>query len=486
MKTTMIPRLAVKRFHPRGMQSATDAEYARIATEVATAMAQLKIDDIPVEGIKQMALVITMYFEDVVADAGIWRGFTDMVKREQGRYLPFFSVDEAEYFQDEPNLDDVRFLVWYVMLEVHHGRVGNPESPVLDRLARAAYAVLERNFETVPVNEDLKAYFAEAQFAGDFYAQRDILKWFCFDCYLTYVPHLPELLLGQAQDMAARMQGDINMAFYLTECLMPYATKIGPLKLLPQEWVAATLRAAGNSEAAAVVGGQRFKEYRGYRILATGEDRSMTFEDITGETFTVSADGLNNPQDGCYDTRMIIASFVEYGGEWLLNGGSAWSGDIAPYEELRSDYERRDALRETYDRLKKESSLYYFADTAKLEEFLLENLPLADEVRKNFRLPQGEENIVLYIPADHHDDFQILPGAALCLKDERNPFYNQKMALNQSLNLALSLREEVRDYVIAHNLLPDATINSSQGLERGNEIVQDNFSFLVRAVSSRL
>lgn len=211
----------------------------------------------------------------------------------------------------------------------------------------------------------------------------------------------------------------------------------------------------------------------------------MTLESYKGEQFTVSADGMNHPNEDCYQSKLVLGSFVQYGGQWYLNGDSRWGDNTKLYDDARVDYENREKMKEAYDKLRADTSLYYFADNKELEKFLLENLPFNDDMKKNFKLPESQ-NVALFIPADYHDDFMILPEAAFCLKDERNPYYNQKMALNQSLNLVLSLQEEVRDYVIAHNLLPDATINSSHGLKRGNEIVQQNFSFLVRAVSSRL
>lgn len=107
-------------------------------------------------------------------------------------------------------------------------------------------------------------------------------------------------------------------------------------------------------------------------------------------------------------------------------------------------------------------------------------------MEKGIQFPPGHKNILVYVPLDSEKDFEIYPDGALCVKDERNPYYNAKYAKNQAINFVLSVSDEVRDYLISNKLLPDATINSVYGLERGNEIVQQNFDFLIRAVSSRL
>ena len=489
MKIKLIPKKDIENRHPIGLHSATDMEYARIATEIATEMAKQDVDDIPADGLRLMALNIAMYFEDVVADAGIWRSFTDKVKELYGRRLPFYDVDDDNYYQDEPNLVDVKLLVWYTMLEVHNGRIGNPENPILEKLATAAYSVLDKNFETVPVNDKLKEFFATPQFLDDFYRQRNILNWFVFGCYLTYMPYAMDLVVDHAHQMVNMLHCDMNLALYHMESTLPYTCNVGPLALKPQQWLAMTLRANGKVEAAEKVENQKAKEYKPYKVVNVDDDKNVTFEDVDGEEFTVENKELNLMPDATIAKGWSgISAFVEYDGAWHLNGAMSWDRGAKAFDELRKDYEGHQNLHEAYDKLVAEaggSRLFYFADTKQLKDFFLEKLPFADDTAKKFSLPEGHENILLYVPEDY-GDFQIFPDGALCVKDDRNPYYNQKWAKNQTLNFVLSVNPTVQQYLISHNLLPDATINSSKGLERGNEIVQQNFDFLVKAVSSRL
>ena len=93
MRYTLIPKMMIEHCHPKGMPSSTDMEYARIATEIVSELAKQDVKDIPLDGLKLMAVNITMYFEDVIADAGIWRGFTNEMKERYGNYLPFYDID---------------------------------------------------------------------------------------------------------------------------------------------------------------------------------------------------------------------------------------------------------------------------------------------------------------------------------------------------------------------------------------------------------
>lgn len=487
MKLKLIAVNEIKVKHPIGIKSTTDIEYARIATEVLNEIAKEKVHDISAEGLRKIAINVTMYFEDVVADAGIWRAFTDKMKEMYGRTLPFYDVDEATYYPDEPNLNDVRLLVWYTMLEVHHGKIGNPENPILDRIAERAYSVLDKHFETVGVNEELKNYFAKADFANDFYEQRNFLIWLVYSCYLTYNPYIKEQIYDEAQKLTAEIGVDFGHAYYVVECQMPYTTLIGPLELKPQEWAEAILRANGKKKVGKSIGCQQHMPYSGYKVVEAKEGESLTLMSTDEETFTVSSYCLNNPVEEAYKAEGVIGCFVKYCGEWNLNGDMSNIKDMAYFNELHEEYLNSKRLKPIYKKLKKDTSVYYFAGSNEMKNFILENLPIEEEAKKNLSIPEEHKNIVLYVPDDYKSELEIYPDGALCIRDERNPYYNAKWAKNQSVNFILSIANpEFRRYLVSHNMLPDATINSSKGVERGNEIVQQNFDFIVRAVSTRL
>lgn len=488
MKHILIPKLAIKYAHPQGLADDTDQQYARVATEICDALGKLEINDIPQSGLKLIATNLALYLEDVVADAGIFRAFTTEMKSRYGKYLPFFEIDESQYFQDEPNIEDVRLLIWYYMLIVQHGNVGNPESPVLGQMTDAAYKVIDEQFEKVPVNESLKAYFSEAKFISDFYLQRQVLSWLCSSCYLTFAPQYADILNQNArQFFQQRVALNPDQAFYLADSLISFVHTHGPLKLTSPEWLAMILRANGNDKAADIVAQQRFMDLNMYKVEKAEPGKSVTLSSVSGDSFTLLAAGLNDPQPEVYEKSVFFGSFVEYNGEWLVNGNFVGSDSPESFDAAHEEYLSEQRLKPIYGKLIKEAGdtpLYYFADTKELKQFLLEKLP-TDDKAKDITLPKGHKYIALYIPADGKD-FEIYPDAALSIKDERNPYYRSKGARNLAFNLALSVSDELRQYLLAHGMLPDATINSVYGLERGNEIVQQDFDFMTRAVKAVL
>lgn len=488
MKHILIPKLVIKYAHPQGLAGDTDQQYARVATEICDALGKLGINDIPQSGLKLIATNLALYLEDIVADAGIFRSFTTEMKSRYGKYLPFFEIDESQYFQDEPNIEDVRFLIWYYMLVVQHGNVGNPESPVLGQMTEAAYKVIDERFEQVPVNESLKDFFTEAKFTADFYLQRQVLSWLCSSCYLTFAPQYAGIMNQNArQFFEQRVVLNPDQAFYLADSLISFALTHGPLKLTSPEWLAMILRANGNEKAAAIVAGQKFMDLGMYKVDKAASGKSCKLRSVQDKTFTIKAAGLNDPQPEVYEKPAIFGSFVQYNGEWLVNGNYVTSDSLEAFDAAHEEYLSEQRLKPLYDKLVKEAGgtpLYYFADTKELKQFLLDKLPGSDKA-KNLTLPQGHKYIALYIPADGKD-FEIYPDAALSIKDERNPYYRSKGARNLAFNLALSVSDELRRYLLAHGMLPDATINSVYGLDRGNEIVQQDFDFMTRAVKAVL
>lgn len=233
MKKNFIPQQEIKRGHPKGMVSYTDGDYANFASLLLDAVNRVNVRDLTSLELRAIVVNLTLYYEDVMADTGVWRGFTNKMHEMYGKYLPFYSMNDKEYLQDEPSLEDVKFVVWNTLVNTRssQGRIVNPETPAVEYVAEAAYGLMDEWFEEIPVNEDLKAYFEKADFMDDYYLQRDVLKWLTYDCYLTYIPNSDDLVKGDALDYAEILNDD-HAGAYVAESQVPYTHRIGPLALL--------------------------------------------------------------------------------------------------------------------------------------------------------------------------------------------------------------------------------------------------------------
>ena len=117
----------------------TDDYYLMLAQYVDKLWAGMKVLPEVGEGLrKRVALDLVGYFQDVVADAGLWRSFVKMCRHLYGRPVPFYDEPDG-YVDAELNQIDVQFIVWY-SLESHLGFMGLV-SPVDSDLLRLSHQV---------------------------------------------------------------------------------------------------------------------------------------------------------------------------------------------------------------------------------------------------------------------------------------------------------------------------------------------------------
>ena len=94
----------------------TDDYYLMLAQYVDKLWAGMKVLPEVGEGLrKRVALDLVGYFQDVVADAGLWRSFVKMCRHLYGRPVPFYDEPDG-YVDAELNQIDVQFIAWYLSL----------------------------------------------------------------------------------------------------------------------------------------------------------------------------------------------------------------------------------------------------------------------------------------------------------------------------------------------------------------------------------
>lgn len=105
------------------------------------------------EEIQRAAVMLTLYLEDCIANAGGWRRFCDLCRQLYGSWLPFYELSE-EYVPDEINEADIAFVLW--KLDSDDGfsaTVANPFDKERLPLARDVYRLMDDVFEQAPITE---------------------------------------------------------------------------------------------------------------------------------------------------------------------------------------------------------------------------------------------------------------------------------------------------------------------------------------------
>ena len=163
-----------------------DKFYMRIALRLAQLWDNShRFVNLPEGTRKAVVLAVTGYYQDVIADAGLWRSFVMMHERLYGTPLPFYKRAD-DYVDYELNVDDLRFVIWYTIEgQRYENFTLSPLDPAIEWLARLFYKVLDQNYETAPnpVEYNL-AVGVDPDDVADANAIYDLSHWLFYDSYL--------------------------------------------------------------------------------------------------------------------------------------------------------------------------------------------------------------------------------------------------------------------------------------------------------------
>ena len=100
---------------------------------------------------KDVILAAVGYFQDVVADAGVWRSFCTVCKEYYGTPLPLYPIPD-DYIESELNEVDLRFVIWYV-IEMSRDEQGtlSPFDPAIALPALLIFTVFDAEYDDSPV-----------------------------------------------------------------------------------------------------------------------------------------------------------------------------------------------------------------------------------------------------------------------------------------------------------------------------------------------
>lgn len=218
-------------------RDANDIFYLGVANELLEIYEKSDLGKVIPDSIgKRLCLGMTGYFQDIVADAGIWRSFVDANRRLYGYSVPFHTEGE-EYVDYELNVEDVRFLVWYIIAMTYEDmRDVYPHDPRILALADSLFAYLESVYDDAPVSESYNlARGLELKDPDDKKEIYHLGSWLFLHCYLM----TPAFALTMSEIMSdpELMQSEDVTKLHnrMEQSMMEDPT--GPLALFIPEWL---------------------------------------------------------------------------------------------------------------------------------------------------------------------------------------------------------------------------------------------------------
>ncbi|MDZ4667358.1 MAG: DUF3843 family protein [bacterium] len=307
---------------PYDKHAPSDVFYLKISNEVKQSILrsrhlhvlQMHLDKVEID---IFSCFIASYLEDLVSDTNIWNAYIKCHKELYQKPLPFFDVDA--YFEEEINIQDICFLIWYFLNAVQQDKFILSHNNFVYELANDIYDVLDNAWENAPENHVLKTFFTIDDNETDFYVIRNFIDTILFETYLFYPDTL--LKLHIAEEEIIKKTDDIkNHHPFLSEnrdnTLHTIHTQL--LSLTGKEWASKILT-------------EKHSLYHDFINISTkiigyflykGQDNQDVFIEYvaTGKKFKLTKKSFDYSYDLKEIDDILFIGIVRWKNEWWFSG----------------------------------------------------------------------------------------------------------------------------------------------------------------------
>ena len=425
-----------------------------------------------------IALSVAAYFEDIISGLGLWQGFTKKHFAMYGKYLPFYQLSK-DYFPDEINCEDILFLIWSCVQqeEIEFERIINPENPIILALGLVLFDILEEEYETAPENEYFQDFFTQKVNYADFYEFRTIASWLFYSSYLMS-PYTKKKAEETAEEVKKCDTHKEMLLYGLMNDLL-FRSPCGPLALKINEWMSSIV--GEDTDFGKMLHPSKFKHNIFQHYLITDINKlGVTLSPTDSEQVIFLSNDTMEDNIPYKKNDVVLGNLIYYNGRWELNGFFA-NNNREEYEKEKVQnthmVENIEHSRKMYLTANKNKPMRYFKDGKEVEAFFHKAYSLNDTMGDTF---QHKENLVSF--ANVENGVTIISDIAVFIKDKDNPYYDPKESNDNGLALLVEyqLDQELIEYLVKNNLIPDLKMNSLKGKKHGTKLVQDNLDFMFR------
>lgn len=463
--------------HPCGLVCGSDKYYSDLVNMLKMAITMLKLPDTtPADLVHEVAMSVVAYLEDLVSGIGVWNVVRSLYKRKYGTQLPFYDCEHGDYYEDDINIEDVKFIVWQCFC-----RCGQPEmmtfspySQGVEVISELVFDILVDSFEKAPEATRVKDYISRVFRKGDYFEIRQLAEWIVFKNKLTSCPNMMESVREEAEGINGKHDLiDETKAEYFVRSLRAWTRYVGPMGCMASVYLAEMCRNRGNEALAAKLDGVECIGPVVLRLKEAGK-KDIILSDATGEEYMVSRNSFG-PGARFDEVKGYMTSIVKFGDLWYQNG-IAVGIEVDPFDTEKGyiDNEINNSKNKEWIRGVVESHggrrIFYCRDMEEVSGIL--------GVTNKSDTEHSADNYVLMLSEE--EGMSVLEDSAESFKDKKNPFYDKQRAKEEAFFVIFNgnVPSDISDIIVKENLLPDANISASQGKRFGKAIVQDNMGFL--------
>lgn len=477
-----------QQLHPAQIQCATDKFYTQLTNTICSFFEDSHIGFYRDE-IKQIGTAIALWLEDMASGTHQWEVFEKLYKQQYHRELPFFNnVNNDNWLSLQ-----LQFIVWHSVQSTTDERVFNPENPAIHKIAQDLfhYFMQQGYYDdgVLPANQELADFLFCEETQTDFFEVKKVLIWLAFDSYFghwdaTYL----DINSLQVHEYCSFHEGlQPHPALYGLRSEYCITRRCWPLSLYAKDIYAEMIRIEmddDNDSYAQAIADIQSKQYSLNRQLSSNKDE-IILEDYTGETFKVMRDSFSNANN-INSCRYMLGGFAKFNNQWNANGFGSWLKDISPEEWedccqeqiFSEDKESNEIILERLGG----KQLHFVKDVNELKQWHQQHLGIKNLNYSDFAEHFDDTPLVIFVPK--YGGMSIY-NIAMAICAPNNPYYDKECAKEDSLGLLADPDQcspEMLQYLLDHNMLPDAAMTSLRGEEYGRQQVQENIHFLARCL----
>lgn len=454
--------------HPKDLHCAADPLYAQLSSRLANFLYGIvgDSDTVTKDDFKIIGIDLAAYLEDKINGINLWNSFISLYREKYGREYPFFDVKSEDLIPDEPNLPDIRFLLWRGFSVSDPDSILNPLMEALQPVVEGVYDMLMEEFESIPESPELVEALYSPEIYDDPIKFRQLCCWIANNAYLTCIADPEESLMSVYETYYGFFEDSYpeSVLFYGMQSYYSFNTKCGPLALPTTKWLGrmlemsdvTTLRATGDK-----IGAIRTLSLLPYEVVSVGADscllRSLSGSEMKLSFMMLREDSIKDIKSG----QVLITSLFDYEGSWQVNGLMSISDKKETIKAGIKEYtEKKDNQHRAYKYLTERNGgkrIGVAKDWTELSVRLEMDKAYTSEDEYHEEVKKSK-NILYFIDSD--GSMSVVPelGAAVALPD--NKYYDKEFAEeNGSVLITGNMAsDELRKYLIENRLIPDACL----------------------------
>ncbi len=335
------------------------------------------------EEARELAYILTAYFEDRVNHIGFWEGLVALHKKQFGKRLPFF--DEEELKKEEEIYDDIfpsdlHYLIHINCILFLAGEEGKPfisiENPFFIALAESVFNYLDQ-IEEIFHTEFYDGFLTSPD---DYFDLKGKMQWFTFNSYLTgmeFNEKVSEFIEKQMEEEEEEeeLRKNFPVRLYSEQDRLMFEAPSSLTGFFPVDLFAGAIR--GSDAEKKELSGLKWRPFGVFQLEEFKEKHFHFRHTATGEEFDVLKESFAETSKVMEDNQFWLTKLAAWKGDFWVSGSCM--AIPLPLEEIEKQNEKEQHIFQKHYKPYRDKLKQFVTDFRdKATEFFQSDLVLFD------------------------------------------------------------------------------------------------------------